>query len=37
MLDVLAVAASIRETVKNRFNIDLVAEVRNVGEEKTGA
>ncbi len=35
--DVLAVAARIRETVKKRFNIDLVPEVRIVGEEKTGA
>jgi UDP-N-acetylmuramate dehydrogenase len=35
--DVLAVAARVQETIKNRFNIDLVPEVRIVGEEKTGA
>jgi UDP-N-acetylmuramate dehydrogenase len=35
--DVLAVAARVRETVKDRFDIDLVPEVCIVGEEKTGA
>ncbi len=35
--DVLAVAARVREAVKDRFDIDLEPEVRIVGEEKTGA
>ena len=35
--DVLAVAARVREIVKDRFDIDLVPEVCIVGEEKTGA
>ncbi len=35
--DVLAVAARVRGAVKDRFNIDLEAEVRIVGEEKTSA
>jgi UDP-N-acetylmuramate dehydrogenase len=35
--DVLAVAARVRETVKDRFDIDLLPEVCVVGEEKTGA
>ncbi len=36
-VDVLAVAAKVREAVKDRFGIDLEPEVRIVGEEKTGA
>ena len=35
--DVLAVAAKVRKAVKFQFNIDLVPEVRIVGQEKTGA
>lgn len=34
-VDVLAVAARVRQAVKDRFNIDLEPEVRIVGEEKT--
>jgi UDP-N-acetylmuramate dehydrogenase len=35
--DVLTIMAKIQETVKFRFDIDLVPEVHIVGEEKTGA
>jgi UDP-N-acetylmuramate dehydrogenase len=35
--DILAVAARVQETVKDRFNIALVPEVCIVGEEKTSA
>jgi UDP-N-acetylmuramate dehydrogenase len=35
--DVLTIKDRIQETVKSRFGIDLVPEVRIVGEEKTGA
>lgn len=35
--DVLTIKDKIQETVKSRFGIDLVPEVRIVGEEKTGA